>query len=113
MQSDIEISKALALAIGWEVAVIFEDRCIVETHNNIDRIKFGNWWLKGRRVFDYRDPDVIWPIAAKFDCFPCRFAGARWGAWVGEYGQEFFADTPEKAVALAVSNRRVRHEHHH
>ena len=101
--NDLEISKALALAIGWEVAVIFKDKCLVETHNNIDRIKFGNWWLKGRREFDYRDPTVIWPIAAKFDCFPAMFPDGRWGAW--NMGLDHFGETPEKAVALAVINR--------
>jgi hypothetical protein len=107
---DIAISKSLAIAIGWTMNQIDIDggRVVVAFPHPVTGTEFP--WF---RRFDYRDPDVIWPIAAKFNCFPCRFAGARWGAWVGEYGQEFFADTPEKAVALAVSNRRVRHESHH
>ena len=100
--TDAEISRKLALAIGWSDAdhedpdvVIFcaplsgqylEDHCAV-------------WFEQDWRTFDYRDPSVIWPIAERFNCFPMRIEDG-WGAWAGVCFST--ADTAAKAVALAV-----------
>jgi len=88
--NDLEISRALALAIGWSTfnyqletkkyAVFFE----------------GNW-----RVFDYRDWNVIGPIAERYNLFPWRAVGG----WVSGLDCTF-ADTPQKAIALAVIEAR-------
>lgn len=93
--TDAEISRRLALAIGWPAKSvsfsILSGACMV---NYADRL-----W----RQFDYRDPAIIWPIAERFDCFPYRVSGPlTWYtkapfANIGEY-----ADTAAKAVALAV-----------
>ena len=117
--TDLEISKALALAIGWTMANVLPDRmqpnlqqCWVWTG--------GNW-----RLFDYRDWNIIGPIAAKFDCFPSAMSTgnfrkakqqrhtdvAKWEIFAYDYknGSEergkwlrYEADTPQKAIAMAV-----------
>ena len=92
--TDLEIDKALALAIGWERILPNPEadglkQCWVWT---------GSVW----RLFDHKNWNVIGPIAARYDCFPSRFRnGTRteWGAYSLAYG---FADTPQKAIALAV-----------
>jgi len=105
--NDIEISKSLALAIGWVENKLDENGC-----NDSDIAVFGDfgkedeikvWDGESWRTFDYRDPAVIWPIAAKFDCFPAMFQDGSWGSWNGRL--DHFGETPEKAVALAVINR--------
>ena len=74
--NDLEISKALALAIGWT----------------------GGAW----KMFDYRDWNVIGPIAERFDAFPKKLASME-GWWADVFGKDArFADTPQKAIALAV-----------
>ena len=102
--TDLEISKALALAIGWT-----EDR--EDEHGGIDPdiAIFGDtqfskddvlccWDGNEWRHFDYRDPAVIWPIAKRLDMFPGKGKDGLWA--VDWYGPA--ADTPEKAVAMAV-----------
>jgi hypothetical protein len=93
--TDLEISKALALAIGWTTvdALFYGDAVAVGTGSN---------W----RRFDYRDWNVIGPIAEKFNCFPsCNGLSKTWwpprvvkGKDVGHIMQ----DTPQKAIAMAV-----------
>jgi hypothetical protein len=91
--TDAEISRRLALAIGWDV-LPFEDGdegvMVVDHANQVDR------------YFDYRDPAVIWPIAEAFNCFPERFISGEWFARVPPKGLFAVADTAAKAVALAV-----------
>lgn len=90
--NDLEISKALALAIGWKPEQMFiEDGWRLRCYRN-DR-QFS--W----QVFDYRDPAVIWPIAAKYNLFPYKLHTG-WEAV--RYLPDLKADTPEKAAALAV-----------
>lgn len=93
MQSDIEIDKALALAIGHKVAyVTVLGEGIPQVWVQVDP-RF-EWAI---RVFDHRDWNVIGPIAEKYDCFPwkdCR------GDWVNKHYQH--TTTPQKAIALAV-----------
>ena len=92
--TDIEISKALALAIGWpKHQVAFHDD-MWEVMVQVEMNPFG--W----RVFDYRDWSVIAPIAERYDCFPHKSDALGWfiphSFWKG------YADTPQKAIALAV-----------
>ena len=91
--TDLEISKALALAIGWTMANVLPDRmqpnlqqCWVWTG--------GNW-----RLFDYRDWNVIGQIAERYNCFPDK---DMYGIWIGGKYPYVQADTPQKAIALAV-----------
>jgi hypothetical protein len=97
--TDLEIDKALALAIGWKRILPNPEadglkQCWVWT---------GSVW----RLFSHRDWNVIGPIAEKYDCFPLRLRGGIWEAISrGKYKLGFFgffnADTPQKAIALAV-----------
>jgi len=91
--TDLEISKALALAIGWH-----ETRVI--TSYNYVRVQFDTnlvW-----RVFDYRDWNVIGPIAERYDCFPAiEPHSGEWFSFIESNPLEF-ADTPQKSIALAV-----------
>lgn len=91
MKSDLEISKALALAIGWSESAF--------------RIRNGELLLQATdrhfaRPFDYRDRNVIWPIAEKYDCFPHKSESLGW--WLPHNPVGGFHDTPQKAIALAV-----------
>ena len=98
--NDLEISKALALAIGWKNVQSVGEQCYVKTANAIDRFKPKiGWpfWIKGR-VFDYRDWNVIGPIATRYGLFPERF-GRHWvvRGWFSTQ-----SDTPQKAIAHAL-----------
>lgn len=107
--TDLEISKTLALAIGWTE----KDMCVEgaghfsqyagERHlrinftSDINAIMTRHW----QKVFDYRDWAVIGPIAARFECFPQIVGDDSVGkAWRCDEADE--ADTPQKAIALAV-----------
>lgn len=83
--TDLEIDRALALAIGWrKTCESTKTFWVVEDSGN-------------RRVFSHSDWNVIGPIAEKYDCFPwkdCR------GDWVNKHYQH--TTTPQKAIALAV-----------
>ena len=93
--TDIEIDKALALAIGWKESDMILD-------HKAKRLCFDGPRLAG--LFDHRDWNVIGPIAERYDCFPLRLRGGAWEAISrGKYKLGFFnADTPQKAIALAV-----------
>jgi hypothetical protein len=60
--TDLEIDKALALAIGYK---LFD----VKFHDDMRAVAVfrGSW-----RVFDHRDWNVIGPIAEKYNMFPYR-----------------------------------------
>lgn len=98
--TDLEISKALALSIGWTFRQIGENSgfCYVNTHDNY---QWDNKW----RIFDYRDWEVIGPIAERYDCFPTRgVTDGYWHSW-GLFQTTSInacADTPQKAIAMAV-----------
>ena len=93
--TDIEIDRALALAIGWK--------------DEPNKMRVSDLW--GLQVwigywsnFGHRDWRVIGPIAERYDCFPLRLSGRAWEAISrGKYKLGFVkADTPQKAIALAV-----------
>lgn len=94
--TDLEISKALALAIGYSDA---------DTGRTIQKV----WTLSGElkiqvlrhvwQTFDYRDWNVISPIAERYNCFPKKMIN-EWA--VLRYDQSAYANTPQKAIALAV-----------
>ena len=88
--TEIEISKALALAIGWKRMLPNPEadglkQCWVWT---------GHSW----RIFDYRDWNVIGPIAARYRMFPQPYMSK----WNVRGWSDTIADTPQKAIALAV-----------
>jgi hypothetical protein len=108
--TDLEISKALALAIGWHEHRVrtVGTQCYVVTFSTLDKFKPEcGWpfWIAGR-VFDYRDWNVIGPIAAKYNAFP-RKHPLNWWSWYVETAtlpgsSNVTASTPQKAIALAV-----------
>ncbi len=105
--SDLEISKALALAIGWkekQIRLTYEFGVQVCTDAPISCYTSLPWW----RGFDYRDWNVIGPIAEKFDCFPsiATYSSDKWFAYTpNDSLTEIYANTPQKAVAMAVIQR--------
>jgi hypothetical protein len=93
--TDLEISKALALSIGWPV--VFSD----------GKTAYVDTGITGPNLpFDYRDWAVIGPIAEKFDCFPYKTTATQWVTTLGDTSRKpwpfYGADTPQKAIALAV-----------
>ena len=107
MRTDAEISKALALAIGHtEHTFITAGMCLVYTAHPHDKVRpNGKYWVYNHRVFDYRDWNVIGPIAERYDAFPV-LAACNADQWVTSFmGNDAvltYADTPQKAIALAV-----------
>lgn len=88
--TDLEISKALALAIGWPQVLTTEWNIMVRsTRNNLEP------W----RYFDYRNETVAFRIAEKYDCFPEKVVNG-WTCWINRCSSN--ADTPQKAIALVV-----------
>lgn len=104
--TDLEISRALALAIGWTLVTTTRSNdppAVVHTGNHHDRVKSGGIWINGYRIFDYRDWAVIGPIAERYDCFPGKNGTAGW--WMANTPNGWShgsGDTPQKAIALAV-----------
>ena len=88
--TDLEISKRLALAIGWkpEQMGVFLD-CLF-----IQRPKYMS------RHFDYRDWDVAGPIAERFKCYPDWQGHFKWCSRI-DFTRSW-GDTPQQAIALAV-----------
>ena len=97
--TELEINKALALAIGWP-------KKRVSDYMTDDFVLITEWPEVGFvRRFDYRDWAVIGPIAEKYNAFPLHYQ--RQGGWisiatVGDAVNEAMSDTPQKAIALAV-----------
>jgi len=129
--TDLEISKALALAIGWTEDRRDENGCLdpdVITEGAAFGQESGVFaWCDGIqwRRFDYRDPAVIWPIAERYGCFPSDMVSddfkkhqqqgypdiEGWEVFMTDYKRStltkakwlhYRADTAAKAVALAV-----------
>ena len=99
--TDIEISKALALAIGWPKGDVITTHWDVKvvTYRSHHSMEQHQW-----RNFDYRDWNVIGPIAERYDCFPIKLREGTWeSASRAKYTTRFVSgDTPQKAIALAV-----------
>ena len=96
--NDLQINRALALAIGWrnqDVEMRWGHVYVFGGYRYV-RAGHGAW-----RIFDHTDPGVIWPIAERYNCFPMRYHTADWGACLSGFPVAH-ADTAAKAVALAV-----------
>lgn len=100
MTDHTEINRQLARAIGWKELLVD---------------LYGQLWVgePGQPLtglFDYRHPDVIWPIAERYNCFPYALKDKQgrltgdWGAWSGTpYCHA--SDTAALAVAKAVTHK--------
>lgn len=100
---DIEINKALALAIGWKPEQIIE----YEGQSYIGLPVVFNG--PGIKLFDYRFTSVIWPISERYKCFPSVVVmGKNRGKWMAFLDDHCVtADTAAKAAALAVIGRKA------
>lgn len=93
--TDSEISKALALAIGWTFVTLENGICEVR-----DGADYFLW-----SCFDYRDPVIAFRVAERYNKFPYMHYGkdelpdGKWVVWPGT-----LADTPQTAIAMAVIN---------
>ena len=88
--TELEINKALALAIGYQ-----ERHIIVQERVSVFH---GLEW----KTFDYGNWECIGPIAERYNAFPDRCCHG-WAAAVGNNLLTWVeADTPQKAIALAV-----------
>jgi len=89
-----EISRRLALAIGWP-----EHRIC---HESWGAVYIGHGpGLPIGKFLDYRDPAVIWPIAERFNCFPSMSScGIEWCSYTAG-ASTTWADTAALAVAMA------------
>ena len=92
--TDLEIDRRLALAIGWKERQCADERGFFYV-NTSDNYTWDNKW----RVFSHKDWNVIGPIGEQYDCFPVKDMYSEWVA--GKYPY-VYADTPQKAIALAV-----------
>lgn len=88
--TDLEISKQLALAIGWA------ERQIVWSTPSGGAVIELDRDTNLRKVFDYRDWNVIGPIAERYEVFPYKTVSMGWASNCN------YADAPQKAIALAV-----------
>lgn len=99
--TDFEISKALALAIGWpENRMSAPPKCEIYLS-----AVFGGWTR-----FSHTDPAVIWPIAERYNLFPYALRtgfklNGKWNAWSG---RDNIHESPAKAVAMAVIHMETK-----
>lgn len=94
--TDLEIDKALALAIGWK-----EDQIGVDNGRAfVNRQQQNGSPYSDAIYFSYKDPAVIWPIGERHNVFPYRFIDGDWQSCIPN--KDVCADTAAKAVALAV-----------
>lgn len=104
MTDHADLSRRLALAIGWV------EGDMVPVPRTLHLIEPEVVWIldddKVWRIFDYRDPSVIWPIAERYDAFPVRLDATRWTAMYGKCGTFCYGDTAAEAVARAVIGAR-------
>jgi len=94
-----EISRRLALAIGWPEHKLYSEGDGSFVSINISDMPPIKIW----RDFDYRAFDVIWPIAERFNCFPRTDSiGIQWYSYTQRAETTTLADTAALAVAMAV-----------
>jgi len=107
--TDLEISKALALAIGWR-----EDQLEIVGDIHWGEDESLNIWCspaeRDCRIFDYRDWNVIGPIMERYVTeiarWQCNGKTTGWDSAVGVSGEKRHAVVSDyalrKSVALAV-----------
>ena len=93
-----DISRRLALAIGWPEHKLYSEGDGSFCSINISDMRFIEVW----RDFDYRDPVIAWKVAERFNCFPVQpYEETEWYAYT-RLAPTSWADTAALAVALAV-----------
>jgi hypothetical protein len=95
--TDLEIDKALALAIGW--------KRILPTPEANRLQECWVWTGHAWRIFSHLDWGVIGPIAERYDCFPFQIRSKEedFGKWnVVSRENDIMAASPQRAIAMAV-----------
>jgi len=93
-----EISRRLALAIGWPESKLYSEGDGSFVSINVSDMPPIKVW----RDFDYRDPLIAWSVAERFNCFPAMVSsGTQWYAYTAG-AKTTWADTAALAVAMAV-----------
>ena len=103
--TDAEISRRLAVAIGWP-------RVVTLIPTNVVLVSESAGMPASWRGFDYRDQDVIYPIAERYRVMTVGTTGPAGDFYArtnSPYG-EAWADTLYKAVALAVIDAHDRQQ---
>lgn len=119
--TDLEIDKALALAIGWKKMGVLGGMLLVYTGHPHDKVRVnGRNWVYNHRIFSHKDPAVIWRIAERYCCFPSHISNGDYKAaraaghciasgyeclkynYQKSCWENFKADSPATAVALSV-----------
>lgn len=95
MTDHADLSRRLALAIGWP-------ENLVDVRGTAVLV----WWRYLWTLFDYRDPLVIWPIAERYNCFPVRGVWSKKWTCPTDLFDESECDTAAEAVARAVVGAR-------
>lgn len=108
--TDLDIDKALALAIGWRQDQMYT------LDGKMLFLPFDKHW----KSFSHKDPEVIWRIAERYCCFPSHISNGDYKAaraaghcialgyeclkynYQKSCWENFNADNPATAVALAV-----------
>lgn len=99
--TDIEIDRALALAIGWPSYCVVSHRTDgVQIWVQKESAPYDWDW----RAFSHKDWNVIGPIAARYGCFPMKAIGGWYSSnWFEDKEvAQMYADTPQRAIAMAV-----------
>lgn len=107
--TDNEINMTLALAIGWKPrkigrGQIYGEPCVgineqasggANTDTFFDK-RAGGWCVR----FDYRDWNVIGPIATRYDVFPYQTFEQQWASNSSSAGPCW--STPQECIARTV-----------
>jgi hypothetical protein len=101
----IKTSELTGLALDWAVAnpgKVSRYMSVMERIHRQSSPRPNGCRIWTGRTFDYRDWNVIGPIAERYDAFPRKLASME-GWWADVFGKNAkFADTPQKAIAMAV-----------
>lgn len=104
--TDLELDRALAVAIGYGDDAVDPD--VQEIFGGYGRTNWVEVWHAGMWLrFSHSDWRVIGPVAERYRMFPSW--NVLYGQWTackavprGQLTTVAFADTPQRAIALAV-----------
>lgn len=100
-----EIDFSLALAIGYPLKRVRISDSQVQVFNGFNCLD-GPIDDFGWQHFDHTSPDVIWPIAEKFDAFPMRFPVGTWWTSIPNCNAP---QNPESSPATATASAVIRY----
>lgn len=113
MTDHADLSRRLALALGWPEHLLHSAPEPIygwrvwawcEADPGCAPKNRPPWWPW--RPFDYRDEQIIWRVAERYNCFPFRVSPGHWHVLSPFTGRMIEADTAAEAVARAVVGAR-------